>query len=214
LEETVNSIIDEVGKEASLTQLLTDFSMDKVNQEQSWNIQKDLDDFASILLNENDRVALTDLKKKTTMAEHKEDQRILLEEQRKAENQIRKNCRGYFSINSRKRLEEKNFLRGTLPKHFQKAKEGDYLNLYKNRLELDLVEDKPLYKKDIEVTKKELIDEIRPQLLDAYLRVKKNVGIFLLTKRTLKSLTPRSLLQLMEERLESLQNEKGGSSFR
>ena len=89
LEETVNSIIDEVGKEASLTQLLTDFSMDKVNQEQSWNIQKDLDDFASILLNENDRLALADLKKKT-MAEHKEDQRILLEEQRKAENQIRK----------------------------------------------------------------------------------------------------------------------------
>ena len=207
LEETVNSIIDEVGKEASLTQLLTDFSMDKVNQEQSWNIQKDLDDFASILLNENDRVALTDLKKKS-MAEHKEDQRILLEEQRKAGNQIQKIAKDTLALIQDKGLEEKNFLRGTLPKHFQKAKEGDYLSLYKNRLERDLVEDKPLYKKDIEVTKKELIDGIRPQLLDAYLRVKKNVGIFLLTKRTLKSLTPRSLLQLMEERLESLQNEK------
>ena len=181
--------------------------MDKVNQEQSWNIQKDLDDFASILLNENDRVALADLKKKS-MAEHKEDQRILLEEQRKARNQIRKIAEDTLALIQEKGLEEKNFLRGTLPKHFQKAKEGDYLNLYKNRLELDLVEDKPLYKKDIEVTKKELIDGIRPQLLNAYLRVKKNVGIFLLTKRTLKSLTPRSLLQLMEERLESLQNEK------
>ena len=207
LEETVNSIIDEVGKEKSLTSLLTDFSIDKVTQDQSWNIQKDLYDFSSILLNENDRFPLADLKKKT-IKEHRGDRLILIKEQRKAERKIRITADKILMVIQEKRLEGNDFIRGTLPKHFQWAKEGTYSKLYTNRLESELHGQIPLYKKGLDTFKKELIDEIKPQLLKAFIKIKKNVGIYLLIKRTLKSLTPISLLQLMGERLESLQNQK------
>ena len=207
LEVVVNSIIDEVGKEEYLTHVLTEFSIDKVTQEQSWNIQKDLDDFASILLNENDRYPLTDLKKKT-QAEHKEDRIILQKEQRNAENKIVSIAEETLSLLQEKGLETGDFIRGTLPKHFQKAKKGEYSKLYTNQLEQELRGEKPLYKKGLAALKKEQIDQIQPQLVEAYISVKKHVGIFLLLKRTLKSLTPRSLLQLIEERLDTLQNQK------
>ena len=132
LEEAVTSIIDEVGNEGFLTHLLTQFSIDKVRQEQSWNIQKDLDDFASILLNENDRYPLADLKKKT-QAEHKEDRIILQNEQRNAEHKIVSIAEETLSLLQENGLLTDDFIRGTLPKHFQKAKKGEYSKLYTNQ---------------------------------------------------------------------------------
>ena len=85
LEETVSSIIEEVGKDELLTQLLNDFSISRVSQQNSWNIQKDLNEFAGILLNENDRIPLYDLKKKTIL-DHLEDFKTLSKEKLKAEN--------------------------------------------------------------------------------------------------------------------------------
>lgn len=207
LEEAVTSIIDEVGNEGFLTHLLTQFSIDKVRQEQSWNIQKDLDDFASILLNENDRYPLADLKKKT-QAEHKEDRIILQNEQRNAEHKIVSIAEETLSLLQENGLLTDDFIRGTLPKHFQKAKKGEYSKLYTNQLEQELQGEKPLYKKGLDPLKKEQIEKIKPQLIEAYISIKEHVGIFLLAKRTLKSLIPQSLLQLIEERLDTLQNKK------
>ena len=206
LEETVNSIIDKVGKEESLTRLLTDFSLDKVNQNQSWNIQKDLDDFASILLNENHRIPLADLKKKS-IGEHKENRIILQKENKKAENEIQNTARAFFDLIKKKGIERGDFYQ-ILPNHFQKASEGKFSKLYDNQLEIRLLGEKPLYSKGLDHSKKDLIDEMQPQLLNLFIKLKSNVGIFLLIKRTLNSLTPLSLLQKIEERLESIQNEK------
>ena len=95
-----------------------------------------------------------------------------------------------------------------MPNHFQKASEGKFSKLYDNQLELRLLGEKPLYSKGLDHSKKDLIDEIQPQLLNLFIKLKSNVGIFLLIKRTLNSLTPLSLLKKIEERLESIQNEK------
>jgi ATP-dependent exoDNAse (exonuclease V) beta subunit len=64
-EETVHSIIAQVGKEKSLSDLLLAFSLNKVKSEKDWDVQKDLFDFIPLLLNENDREPIADIKDKT-----------------------------------------------------------------------------------------------------------------------------------------------------
>ena len=207
LQETVNSIIEEVGKDEVLTKLLNDFSMSKVLQEQSWNIQKDLDEFAEILLNENDRIPLQDLKNKS-ISDHSTDFKTLKREKLKAENEATKIANETLSIINRHGLEETDFYKGTLFKHFQTVLDRDYLKLYTNQLAHALEGEKPLYSKSLDANKKEIIDAIQPKLKESYLEIKKNVGKLLLNEATLKSWAPRSLLQLMETRLEALQNQK------
>ena len=69
--------------------------------------------------------------------------------------------------------------------------------------------EKLLYNKTLTEEKKVIIDEIQSQLLVYFYKVKKSVGKHMVIKRTLNSWTPRMLLQLMEQRLDTLQSKKG-----
>ena len=207
LEETVSSIIEEVGKDELLTQLLNDFSISRVSQQNSWDIQKDLDEFAGILLNENDRIPLYDLKKKTIL-DHLEDFKTLSKEKLKAENKATEIATQALSLIHEHGLEKSDFYKGTLYSHFQAVVQGHYLKLYSNQLALALVGEKPLYKQSLEAKKKEIIDTIQVKLNEDYCEIKKHVGKSLLSEATIKSWVPRSLLQRLEARLEVLQNRK------
>jgi ATP-dependent exoDNAse (exonuclease V) beta subunit len=66
----------------------------------------------------------------------------------------------------------------------------------------------PLYKKNTESSKKQTIDHLLPQFLSLFLRIKKEVGFYLLIDTTLKYWTPRLILQQIEQGLESLQKER------
>ena len=65
LTDMVLSIIDKVGTDPEITAILYDFSLNKIRDQKSWNIQNDLLDFAKVLLNENDRIPLSVLKSKS-----------------------------------------------------------------------------------------------------------------------------------------------------
>jgi len=207
LEETVSSIIEEVGKDELLTQLLNDFSISRVLQQNSWNIQKDLNEFAGILLNENDRIPLYDLKKKTIL-DHLEDFKTLSKEKLKAENKATEIATEALSLIHQHGLEKSDFYKGTLYNHFQAVVQRHYSKLYSNQLALALVGEKSLYKQSLDTKKKEIIDTIQVKLNEDYCEIKKYVGKALLSEATIKSWVPRSLLQRLEARLEVLQNRK------
>jgi hypothetical protein len=54
LNEAVDVLISKIGTDKKLTNLLIDYSLDKTDDDKSWDISKDLNDFARILLNEDD----------------------------------------------------------------------------------------------------------------------------------------------------------------
>ena len=53
LDEAVDVLISKIGEDKDLTQVLIDYSLDKTDDDKSWDISNDLKDFANILLNEN-----------------------------------------------------------------------------------------------------------------------------------------------------------------
>jgi ATP-dependent exoDNAse (exonuclease V) beta subunit len=54
LNEAVDVLISKIGTDQKLTNLLIEYSLDKIDDDKSWDISKDLNDFAKVLLNEDD----------------------------------------------------------------------------------------------------------------------------------------------------------------
>ena len=207
LDETVLSVIEEVGKDQDLTRLLLDFSLKKVQADNDWDVQRDLDAFVRLLLNENDRKPIADIKNKS------------LKDLKGDKNKLEKESNNYLKGAQRIATEALNFLdqvglaaedftRKQLHQFFQKVLNKEFVKLYPNALEAALKGERPLYNKTLVEEKKYLIDSILSQLLLFYDEIKKGVGCYLVIQNTLKSWTPRLLLQLMEERLEFFQTKK------
>ena len=54
LSEAVDLLISKIGTDKELTKLLIDFSLTKIDNDKSWDISRELNDFSRILLNEED----------------------------------------------------------------------------------------------------------------------------------------------------------------
>ena len=207
LDQVVRSIIDQIGKDELITQLLLELSLSKVRQGMSWDVQTDLDDFAALLLNENDRIPLADLKEKDRQ-NHREDQEQLKKTLKETQDRIKKRTGEFTKLLKEKDLEPEDFTRQILYKHLDLLHQGIYEKLYDNQLEAMLKGEFPLYKKNTEASKKQIIDNLLPQFLSLFLNIKKEVGFYLLIEKTLKYWTPRLILQQIEQGLEVLQNER------
>ncbi len=207
LEETVLSVIEEVGKEQDLTTLLLDFSLKKVQAENDWDVQRDLDAFVRLLLNENDRKPIADIKSKS-LKDLKGDKNTLEKESKRYLIEVASIVTEALTFLDQKGLAAEDFSRKQLHQFFQKVLKKEFAKMFPNALEAALKGEKPLYNKTLEDEKKHLIDSIQSQLLHYYYEIKKGVGSYLVIQNTLKSWTPRLLLQLMEQRLELFQTKK------
>ena len=66
IEETIDSILDEIGIDRLISKYLLDFSLQKINNNKDWDVEIDLKEFITILLNENDRIPANYIKKRNT----------------------------------------------------------------------------------------------------------------------------------------------------
>ena len=207
LEQVVQSIINQIGEDPFITQLLLKLSLSKVQEGLSWDVQTDLDDFAFLLLNENDRIPLADLKEKDRMA-HKNDQEQLESTLNHTQENIKNLVVEFIELLNKNYLEPEDFKRQILHKHLDLIQEESYEKLYTNQLESMLRGEILIYKKATDNHKKLCIDELLPDFYTLFLKIKKEVGHALLLSKTIKYWTPRLILQQIELGLEQLQKEK------
>ena len=207
LDQVVRSVIDQIGKDEYISHLLLELSLSKVNQGMSWDVQTDLEEFASLLLNENDRIPLADLREKNRKT-HKSDQAQLESALKNSEIKVKALVNDFTELLEDHTLKPDDFIRQILHKHLDFVLKGAYEKLYKNKLEAMLSGEGSLYKKNTETSIKEQIDRIRPKLYSLFLSLKKQIGFSLLLKKTLRYWTPRLIFQQIEQGLETLQIEK------
>jgi ATP-dependent exoDNAse (exonuclease V) beta subunit len=65
LTEAVDAIIAEAGNDEVLTSLLVDFTMEKTDDDKSWDISREIMDTGKLILNENNREEITHFQNKT-----------------------------------------------------------------------------------------------------------------------------------------------------
>ncbi|AWK03330.1 ATP-dependent helicase [Flavobacterium crocinum] len=201
LVEAVDAIIAQAGEDETLTKLLIDFTMEKTDDDKSWDVSREILDTGRLVLNENNRNEILHFQDKT------------IEEFVEIKKKMQTLCKELEDINAglavkavelidKNGIDPKSFSRGTFPNHLDSIRDGKFNPKNKTFHEFE----------DIAINKtakdRGLIENIIPELLQILKEVYQNFEKRDFYKAFLKNITPLSLLNTVSNELSKIQSEQ------
>jgi ATP-dependent exoDNAse (exonuclease V) beta subunit len=199
--EAVDAIIAQAGQDETLTKLLIDFTMEKTDDDKSWDVSREILETGRLVLNENNRNEISHFHDKSIeeFVIIKKKMSVLCTELEKENSELA--CEA-FSLLDKNGIDLKSFSRGTFPNHLECIRDGKFNPRNKTFNEFN----------DIAINKtasdRALIENIIPQLLQALEKVYKNFEKRDFYKAFLKNITPLSLLNTVSNELAKIQSEQ------
>lgn len=201
LQEAVDAIIAKAGENDVLTSLLVDFSLDKTDNDKSWDVTYELFETGKLLIDENNRNELHQFKDKTI------EEFLFIKEKLKqsvAELDAKSVAiaNEIFAFMESRGIDLKSFSAGHFPKHIEYIRDGVLNNTHKKYHEFD----------DVRINKtakdREIIESILPEILALLQKAYKNYEKRNFYQAFLKNITPLSLLNSIGQELERIQKEQ------
>jgi ATP-dependent exoDNAse (exonuclease V) beta subunit len=201
LNEAIDAIVAEAGNDEQLTKLLIDYSIEKTDDDKSWDISHDIMETGKLILNENNREEITHFKDKTIkdfiviknklelLCLQLETEAIALAEE------------ALLLIDSKK-VDTNSFSRQTFPNHLLSIKEKRFNP--KNKT-FHQFEDIAINKNAVD---KAVIETIIPKLLEVLASIYKKYETKNFYDAFLKNITPLSLLNTLSNELNKIQKEQ------
>ena len=199
--EAVDAIIAQAGEDEILTNLLVDFTMEKTDDDKSWDISREILETGKLVLNENNRNEITHFQDKsiTEFLEIKKKLAAVCDELEKETITFGNEA---AALIEQKGIDPKSFSRGTFPNHIASIQAGKFNPKNKMFREPD----------DIAINKtaqdRELIEAIIPDLLSILSKVYALFEKIYFYKAFLKNITPLSLLNTVSNELAKIQQEQ------
>ena len=202
LTEAVDAIIAEAGNDEELTKLLVDFTMEKTDDDKSWDISREIMETGKLILNENNREEIThfDKKKITDFIVIKNKLTELTKELETACVDLANDALLLIENNG---IDTNSFSYGTFPKHLNFFREKDSRANNHRFREFDDIK----IKKDAK--DKAIIESIIPTLLEILDSIYTKTEKLLFYMAFLKNITPLSLLNTLSNKLTEIQKEQG-----
>ncbi|OXA99462.1 UvrD-helicase domain-containing protein [Flavobacterium pectinovorum] len=201
LVEAVDAIIAQAGQDETLTKLLIDFTMEKTDDDKSWDVSREILETGRLVLNENNRNEISHFHD-TSIEEFvaiKKKMSILCGDLEKENADYALELLLLIEKNG---IDLKSFSRGTFPNHLESIRDGKFNPRNKTFHEFD----------DIAINKtakdRTLIENIIPELLQSLDKVYKNFEKRDFYKAFLKNITPLSLLNTVSNELAKIQSEQ------
>ena len=202
LTEAVDAIIAEAGNDEELTKLLVDFTMEKTDDDKSWDVSKEIMETGKMILNENNREEITHLKQKS-IVEFIEIKNKLTELSAELATDCANLANEALLLLQNKGIDTNSFPYGTFPKHLNFFKEKDSRANNHRFTEFDAIKIKK------EAKDKAIIESIIPTLLEMLQTIYSKTEKQLFYQAFLKNITPLSLLNTLSNKLASIQQEQG-----
>ncbi|SHM80590.1 UvrD-helicase domain-containing protein [Flavobacterium xinjiangense] len=201
LVEAVDAIIAQAGEDETLTKLLIDFTMEKTDDDKSWDISREILDTGRLVLNENNRNEITHFQDKS-IGEFVEIKKKLGEACKVLEKETVVFAEEALLLIDKNGIDNKSFSAGHFPKHLLSIQEGKFNPKNKTYHEFD----------DIKINKtakdRAIIENIIPDLLQILDRIYKTFEKRDFYKAFLKNITPLSLLNTVSNELAKIQSEQ------
>jgi ATP-dependent exoDNAse (exonuclease V) beta subunit len=201
LVEAVDAIIAQAGQDETLTKLLIDFTMEKTDDDKSWDVSREILETGRLVLNENNRNEISHFHD-TSIEEFvaiKKKMSVLCGDLEKENADY---ALELLSLIEKNGIDLKSFSRGTFPNHLESIRDGKFNPRNKTFHEFD----------DIAINKtakdRTLIENIIPELLQSLDKVYKNFEKRDFYKAFLKNITPLSLLNTVSNELAKIQSEQ------
>lgn len=204
LEEAVGRLLERAGSEEELTKVLLAFSLEKIDEDKSWDITYDLIEIGQLLFQENHATAITTLRYKSILEFQELQQHIAAQIHtlevtavEAAQHVLREiETRGFVASD---------FPRQTLPKHFTKIAAGEFRAkiLYNNTLEQQLREGKLL-----KVADKRDVSHLATVLLDTYLTLKNYLYQRSVLKNKYNNIVPLTVLNEIAREIKTIEMDR------
>jgi len=201
LAEAVDAIIAEAGNDKTLTDLLVDFTMEKTDDDKSWDVSQDIMNTGKLILNENNREEITHFQHKTIseFIEIKSKLKSLTTDLEDATAGLAADALVLLEKNG---VDLKSFSGGYFPKHLISIKEKRFNPSNKTYHSLE----------DIKINKtaqdEELIQSLLPEVVSLLDLIYKKFERKHFYEAFLKNITPLSLLHTVSTELAKIQKEQ------
>ncbi|MFV8441530.1 UvrD-helicase domain-containing protein [Flavobacterium sp. LB2P44] len=199
--EAVDAIIAQAGEDETLTKLLIDFTMEKTDDDKSWDISREILETGRLVLNENNRNEITHFQDKS-IAEFVEIKNKLSEACKDLVKQTIVFAEEALTLIDNNGIDVKSFSRGTFPNHINSIQQGKFNPKNKTFHEFD----------DIAINKtakdRAIIENLIPEFLQIVARVYGAFEKIHFYKAFLKNITPLSLLNTVSNELAKIQEEQ------
>lgn len=202
IEEAVGRLLERAGDDEKLTEVLIAFSLEKIDDDKSWNIAYDLVEIGKLLFQENHAEHIGPLRTKT-IGDFRDIQQRLASESSTIEEKIKQLAQSVLQEIENLGFELTDFSGGTLPNHFKKISEGffDTKRLYANKLEENLRENKKiLYAKD-----KRDSSVLASTVLAQYLLIKKNLHQLAYLQNIYGNIVPMTVLNEIAKEIKNIE---------
>ncbi|OCB77420.1 UvrD-helicase domain-containing protein [Flavobacterium crassostreae] len=201
LTEAVDAIIAQAGEDPTLTKLLIDFTMEKTDEDKSWDISREILDTGRLVLNENHRTEITHFQDKT-IADFVAIKKKLVASCASLDQDNAEFAQAALALIENHGIDLKSFSRGTFPNHLSSIRDKKYNPKNKTFHEPEAIA--------INKTAKDrtLIENLIPELLKILAVVYQNFEKRDFYKAFLKNITPLSLLNTVSNELAKIQQEQ------
>ncbi|CAM1350897.1 UvrD-helicase domain-containing protein [Tenacibaculum insulae] len=207
LNEAVDVLISKIGTDKDLTKLLIDFSLDKADDDKSWDISRELNEFSKILLNEDDTKHFRELADKK-LADFTGLKSKLSKHQKELKARFITIGKEGLQIIASEELNHKDFYRSMFPNHFlalsQNPEKAKFFEESKLR---ERIEENNFYAKSKSDAIKNSIENVLPALLKLYTESEQMYQQFLMNKLALKSIIPLAVLNYINFELTSIKED-------
>jgi len=205
LKQAVDVLISKIGVDEHTTKLLVNYSLQKLEDNKSWDISIDILEISKILFNEEDVFHLSKFPNKT-YSELNEFQEDLKNQRKKFDKKLVEIGEEALRIIEEQGLEYKNFLRGSFPNHFvdltkNKAKFFNESTLKKN------VENYNFYAKSTKPEVVASVEAVLPKLIDLYYKSEITYRRRLLCQFIQQSWVPLVVLDSVNKELNQIKEE-------
>lgn len=201
LEEAVGRLLERAGSDKELTEVLIDFSLEKIDDDKSWNIAYDLLDIGKLLFQENHAEHIDRLRSKS-IQDFKDVQKNIASQIASFEIKVKEAAQNVLQEIENQGFDHADFPRQTLPNHFKKISEGEFntKTLYNNQLGQNLEEGKILKASD-----ERDITLLGQMVLEAFLTIKQSLYQRSYLKNMYGNIVPLTVLNEIAKEIKNIE---------
>ncbi|WP_318310843.1 UvrD-helicase domain-containing protein [Flagellimonas crocea] len=202
LEEAVGRLLERAGNDEKLTEVLIAFSLEKIDDDKSWNITYDLIEIGKLLFQENHSAHIDPLRDKS-IGDFQKIQERIASESKSIEEKVKQLAQTVLQEIKNHGFDFTDFPRQTLPNHFKKMVDGelDPKKLYAAKtLEPNLVEGKLLKAND-----KRDVTQLAVTLLESYLIIKRLVYRHSYLQNMYGNIVPMTVLNEIAKEIKNIE---------
>ena len=201
LTEAVDAIIAQAGEDDVLTKLLIDFTMQKTDEDKSWDISREILDTGRLLLNENNREEITHFQDKS-ISEFIEIKNKVAEACQVINKENSELAKSLLALIEKNGIDTKSFSAGHFPNHLNNIAVEKFNPNNKTYHEFEDIKINKTAKDKLEI--EAIIPELLSVLETIYAKFEKREFY----NAFLKNITPLSLLNTVSNELAKIQKEQ------